>query len=200
MATTRTTAKKPRASLDRSIQRLRKQLADLAPYLGKGKPTRSLEEFDLETEHVIADLLGETSELLEAYEYAELGEAAGLVNMPEEAPEGRGMDGERQRLLQRSRVLESCVSELEARQSAEPKKRRNAHRSTGEPNTSLEVRSLNQDVSLREAGQHMQKWKGTHDEGTGHPAFSCDARWSHHRSHFGIEYSAVLLRRGLATG
>jgi hypothetical protein len=132
MATTRTTAKKPRASLDRSIQRLRKQLADLAPYLGKGKPTRSLEEFDLETEHVIADLLGETSELLEAYEYAELGEAAGLVNMPDQAPEGRGMDGERQRLLQRSRVLESCVSELEARQSAEPKKRRNAHRSTGD--------------------------------------------------------------------
>ena len=113
--------------------------------------------------------LGLGFSLLETYEYAELGEAAGLVNMPDEAPEGRGMDGERQRLLQRSRVLENCVSELEARQSAEPKKRRNAHRSTGEPNTSLEVRSLNQDVSLREAGQHMQKWKGTHDEGTGQP-------------------------------
>jgi hypothetical protein len=80
---------------------------------------------------------------------------------------------------------------------------RNAEMLTGPQVTehmSLEVRSLNQDVSLREAGQHMQKWKGTHDEGTGHPAFSCDARWSHHRSHFGIEYSAVLLRRGLATG
>ena len=163
MATTRTTAKKPRASLDRSIERLRKQLADLAPYLGKGKPTRSLEEFDLETEHLIADLLGETSELLEAYEYAELGEAAGLVNMPDEAPEGTGMDGERQRLLQRSRVLESCVSELEARRSAEPKKRKIGRELLTGPQVaehmSLEVRSLHQDVSLREAGQHMQKWK-----------------------------------------
>ncbi len=36
MATTRTTLKKPRVSLDRSIEHLRKQLADLAPYLGKG--------------------------------------------------------------------------------------------------------------------------------------------------------------------
>ncbi|MEP6886883.1 MAG: hypothetical protein ABI945_01020 [Nitrospirales bacterium] len=54
MATTRTTLKKPRVSLDRSIEHLRKQLAGLAPYLGKGKPTRSLEEFDLETEHLIA--------------------------------------------------------------------------------------------------------------------------------------------------
>ena len=49
---------------------------------------------------------------------------------------------------------------------------RNAEMLTGPQVTehmSLEVRSLNQDVSLREAGQHMQKWKGTHDEGTGQP-------------------------------
>lgn len=79
MARTRTTAKEPRASLDRSLERLRKQLVNLAPYLSKGKSNRSLEEFDLETEHLIADLLGETSDLLEAYEYAERGEAAGLT-------------------------------------------------------------------------------------------------------------------------
>ena len=66
MDTTRTTPKKPRVSVDRSIERLRKQLADFAPYLGKGKPTRNLDEFDLETEHLIADLLGEASELLDA--------------------------------------------------------------------------------------------------------------------------------------
>ena len=84
----RTTPKKPRVSLDRSIEQLRKQLAEFASFLGKGKPTRSLDEFDFDTERMIADLLGETSESLEAYEYAELGEAAGLVNMPDEAPEG----------------------------------------------------------------------------------------------------------------
>jgi CBS domain-containing protein len=163
MATTQPTPKKPRVSLDRSIERLRKQLAELALYLGKGTPTRSLEEFDMETERLIGDLLGETSDLLEAYEYAELGEAAGLVNMTDEAPEGTGMDGQRQRLLQRSRVLESCVSELEARRAAEPKKPQAGRQALIGPqiveHMSPEIRSLHQDASLREAGQLMQKWK-----------------------------------------
>jgi CBS domain-containing protein len=118
----RTTPSKPRVSLDRSIERMRKQLAEFAPFLGKGKQTRSLEEFDLETERLIEELLGQTSNLLHAYEYAELGEAAGLVNMTDEAPEGTGMDSDRQSLLQRGRVIESCVSELEARRSTAPKK------------------------------------------------------------------------------
>jgi len=72
----RTTPSKPRISLDRSIERMRKQLAEFGPFLGKGKPTHSLEEFDLETEWLIDGLLGQTSDLLHAYEYAELGEAA----------------------------------------------------------------------------------------------------------------------------
>ncbi|MBU6434189.1 MAG: CBS domain-containing protein [Nitrospirae bacterium] len=163
MDTTRTTLKKPRVSLDRSIERLRKQLADFAPYLGKGKPTRSLEEFDLETERLIADLLGETSELLEAYEYAELGEAAGLVNMPDEAPEGTGMDSLRQSLLQRSRVLETCISELEARRSDEPKKHKTGRQVLTGPQVaehmSFEIRNVSHDASLREAGRLMQQWK-----------------------------------------
>jgi signal-transduction protein with cAMP-binding, CBS, and nucleotidyltransferase domain len=163
MDTVHATPKKPRVSLDRSIERLRKQLADFAPYLGKGKPTRSLEEFDMETERLIVDLLGETSELLEAYEYAELGEAAGLVNMTDEAPEGTGMDSLRQSLLQRSRVLETCVSELEARRSGEPKKRKTSRQVLTGPQVaehmSLEIRSVSQDASLREAGQFMQQWK-----------------------------------------
>jgi len=142
---------------------MREQLVQLAPYLGKGKPTRSLEEFDLETERLIGDLLGETSDLLEAYEYAELGEAAGLVNMTDEAPEGTGMDSQRQNLLQRSRVLESCVSELETRRAAEPKKPKGDRQALIGPQVaehmSLEIRSLSQDASLREAGQLMQKWK-----------------------------------------
>ena len=81
----RTTPSQPRVSLDRNIERMRKQLAEFAPFLGKGKQTRSLEEFDLETERLIEELLGQTSNLLHAYEYAELGEAAGLVNY-----DGRG--------------------------------------------------------------------------------------------------------------
>lgn len=163
MDRTRTTPKKPRVSLDRSIERLRKQLADFAPYLGKGIPTRSLDEFDLETERLIADLLGETSESLEAYEYAEVGEAGGLVNMTDEAPEGTGMDSLRQSLLQRSRVLETCISELEARRSDEPKKHKTGRQVLTGPQVaehmSFEIRNVSQDASLRDAGQLMQQWK-----------------------------------------
>ncbi|TKS62555.1 MAG: signal transduction protein [Nitrospira sp.] len=158
----RTTPSKPRVSLDRSIERMRKQLAEFATFLGRGKQTRSLEEFDLETERLIEDLLGQASDLLHAYEYAELGEAAGLVNMTDEAPEGTGMDSQRQSLLQRGRVLESCVAELEARRSAEPKKTKIGPTLTGPQvaeHMSLDIRNVSQDTSLREAGQQMQQWK-----------------------------------------
>ena len=158
----RTTPPKSRVSLDRSIERIRKQLAEFAPFLGKGKPTLSLEEFDMETERLIKDLLGQASDLLHAYEYAELGEAAGLVNMTDEAPEGTGMDSDRQSLLQRGRVLESCVAKLEARRSAEPKKAKIGATLTGPQvaeHMSLEIRNVSQDASLRETGQLMQQWK-----------------------------------------
>jgi CBS domain-containing protein len=158
----RSTPSKPRVSLDRNIERMRKQLADFAPFLGKGKQTLSLEEFDLETERLIEELLGQTSDLLHAYEYAELGEAAGLVNMTDEAPEGTGMDSERQSLLQRGRVLESCVSELEARRSAGTKKGKVGRTLKGPQiaeHMSTEVRDVSQDASLRQAAQLMQQWK-----------------------------------------
>lgn len=160
MAVTRTASKKPRISLDHSIERMRKQLSGLAPYVKKGKASGSLEEFDAESERLIAESLGETSSLLDAYQYAQLGEAAGLVNMTEEAPESIGLDSERQSLMQRSRVLESCVSELEARRAIEPKKLR--HVLTGpqvSEHMSADLRSVPQSASLREAGQLMQKWK-----------------------------------------
>ncbi|HVG01736.1 MAG TPA: CBS domain-containing protein [Nitrospira sp.] len=163
MSTTRATPKRARVSLDRSIERLRKQLTDLATYLGKGIPRRDLGEFDQETGALIADLLGETSELLDAYEYAQFGEAAGLVNMTDEAPENAGGDNQRQRLLQRCRVLESCIAELEARRAAEPKSTQASRQALIGPQVaehmSADIRSLSQDASLREAGQLMEKSK-----------------------------------------
>ena len=162
MASTRTASKKPRLSLDRSIERMRKHLAELAVFVKKGKGGRTLEEFDSESERLIAELLGETSGLLDAYQYAQLGEAAGLVNMTEEAPESIGLDSERQSLLQRSRVLESCVSELEARRAAEPKKYSNRQALTGPQvaeHMSPDLRSVPHTATLREAGRLMQKWK-----------------------------------------
>ena len=71
----------PRVSLDRNIDRLRQQLARLTPFLSKGKAHAAsiLEGFDLETERMISEVFGETSEMLEAYEHAQLGEAALLL-------------------------------------------------------------------------------------------------------------------------
>jgi signal-transduction protein with cAMP-binding, CBS, and nucleotidyltransferase domain len=160
----RPSSKPSRLSIDRSIDRMRKQLDELGGFLGrnKGTPARSLEEFDVETERLIADLLGEHAELLDAYEYAELGEASGLVNMTGEAPESVGLDG-RQSVLQRSRVLESCISELEARRVAEPKRTRSGRHILIGPQVaehmSPEIRTIPQVATLREAGRLMQQWK-----------------------------------------
>ena len=152
-----------RLSLDRNIERLREQLGQLRSYFGKSAVTRTLEEFDLETERLISDILGESSDLLGAYEYAQMGEAAGLVNMTDEAPESIGLDGERQTLFQRSRVLESCIAELEARRAAGTKgQNRNAQLFIGPQvaeHLSPDIRIVQQDASLREAGLLMEKWK-----------------------------------------
>lgn len=152
-----------RLSLDRNIERLRNQLAQIASYLGKGKITRSLDEFDLETERLIGDILGETSELLDAYEYAQMGEAGGLVNLTDEAPESTGLDGQRQTLLQRCRVLESCIAELEARRAAGTKGRKRTEHALIGPQVaehmSPEIRSVSHDATLREAGELMDRWK-----------------------------------------
>ena len=161
--TTVTQPPRRRLSLDRNIERLREQLDQLASYLGKRKITRSLEEFDLETERLISDILGESSELLDAYEYAQMGEAAGLVNMTDEAPESTGLDGERQRLLQRSRVLESCIAEVEARRAAGTKGvKENTVALIGPQvaeHLSPDIRSVLDTATLLEAGQQMEQWK-----------------------------------------
>lgn len=160
-----TTSATRRLSIDRNIERLRQQLANLKPFLGKKKetPSMSLPEFDLETERLISDVLGETSELLEAYEYAQMGEASGLVNMTDEAPEGGGLDAERQSLLQRSRVLESCIAELEARRAESAKKVKSGTQAVIGPHVashmSPEIRSVPSSSTLREASQRMQEWR-----------------------------------------
>jgi CBS domain-containing protein len=156
-------SKKPRISVDRSIERMRTHLAELASHVKKGKASRSLEDVDAECERLIAESLGETSGLLDAYQYAQLGEAAGLVNMTEEAPESIGLDSERQNLLQRTRVVESCLAELEARRAAEPKRLHSDRQMLTGPQVSehmsADLRSVPQTATLREAGRLMQQWK-----------------------------------------
>lgn len=160
-----TTTPTRRGSLDRNIERLRQQLAGLAPFLGKGKvqSALTLAEFDLETERLISEVLGETSEMLDAYEYAQLGEAAGLVNLTDEAPEGGGQDSDRQSLLQRHRVLESCVAELEARRAAVAKRPGGESQAVIGPQVveymTPDIRTVHVDMTLREASLLMQEWK-----------------------------------------
>lgn len=154
-------------SLDRNIERLRQQLARLTPFLAKekGKAATRLEEFDLETERLIREVLGKTSKMVEAYDYAQVGEAAGLVNFPDEAPEGGAgaRDADRESLNQRKRVLESCIVELEARRAAVAKKKGK------DPNLLIgpqvaehmtpDIRSVHVDTTLKEAGRRMQEWR-----------------------------------------
>jgi CBS domain-containing protein len=151
--------------LDRSIERMRRQLGKLAPFLakGKGQTASTLEECDAETERLITEVFGESSEMLEAYAYAQFGDASGLVNLTDEAPEGGGQDSERQSLMQRNRVLESCIAELEARRAAVAKKPQPGPQVLIGPqildHMSPEIRSVNVNDTLKEASQRMQQWK-----------------------------------------
>jgi CBS domain-containing protein len=153
--------------LDRSIERLRQQLAELVPFLSnwRDKDERVLDEFDVVSGKLIRDALGEASDMAETYEYAQFGEAGGLVNFPDEAPEvGAGdRDLARESLNQRKRVLESCIAELEARRAAVGKKKQQGPYVLIGPQVtdhmSHEIRTVRVNASLKEAGQLMQQWR-----------------------------------------
>jgi len=147
--------------VDRDIERLRQQLAKFQPLLSRKSTAGSLEEFDLATERLLGRVFGEASELLEAYEYAKLGEAASLVNLPEEAQESGAHDIPREALHQRKRVLESCISELEAIRPSRigPNGSKGLAWARVADYMSHEVRSVHKDAVVKEAGRLLQKWK-----------------------------------------
>ncbi len=103
--------------------------------------------------------------MVEAYEYAQVGEAAGLVNFPDEAPEGGAStrDVDRESLNQRKRVVESCIAELEARRAQLAKKKLATKATLVGPQVgdhmSPEIRTIPMTASLRDAGRRMQEWK-----------------------------------------
>lgn len=160
MTTTKDSVQSTIATLDQDIQQFRQQLAALKTFL-MNSATTSIEEFDLATEELIAAAFGRSSANLETYEYAELGEAGGLVNLTEEAPEGANLDENRESLRQRQRVLESCVADLEARraQAAAGTKSKKASGPKVADFMSPSVRSISQDATLKEAAQFLQEWK-----------------------------------------
>ncbi len=148
-------------NLDRDIQRLREQIEKLTPYFSE-KPAMPLEEFDLTSEQLLTEIFGSSSDMVEAYAYAELGEIGSRINLPEEAQEGGAHDTARESLQQRKRVLESCIVDLESRRAAAAKKpaRPKIH---GGPTVSEymadTIRAIPLESTLKDAAQQMQTWK-----------------------------------------
>ena len=109
-------------SLEGDLARMKLQLELFLKILSTHETASGLEEFDATTEQVIGEIFGSSSEMMEAYSYAQLGEAGGLINLPEEAQGPGEQDTERLGLHQRERVLERCIAELEARRAQKGKK------------------------------------------------------------------------------
>ncbi len=155
-------AKPDRAkSLDQDIRRLRKQLDILKQHLMTEPSVEVLDEFDAVVEDLLAEVFGRSSAILDTYEYAEFGEAAGLLNLTDEAPEGANAQSQRETIRQRHRVLESAIADLESRRASLAKATQ-PRKTTGPPISDFmagTVRAISLDASLREAGQALQKWK-----------------------------------------
>lgn len=148
-------------TLDRDINRLRQQLDVLKKYLMEEPSAASLNEFDSGTEDILIDAFGSSSPLLDTYEYAQFGEAAGLMNLPEISTEGATHHSQRETIRQRQRVLESGIADLEARRASLSQKSKK--RKVSGPKVSdymaKSVRSVSPEATLREVGQCLQKWK-----------------------------------------
>ena len=149
------------STIDRDIDQLRKQLTTLKGYLRTEPSPGVLVEFDAHTEDLIGEIMGSSSPMLDAYAYATVGEAGGLMNVPDEGLEGSTHESQRETLRQRQRVLESCVAELETRRSAADQKARS--KSTSGPQvldyTSQKIRSVSMDTTLKEVGRLFRELK-----------------------------------------
>ena len=147
-------------SLDQDIHRLRQQLEVLKKHLMTEPSAEIINEFDAVTEDLLLEAFGSSSPLLDTYEYAEVGEAAGLMNLTDEAPEGTDSQTQREMIRQRLRVLESAIADLEARRASLAKETRK-RKTTGPRVTDYmagTVRAISLDSTLREAGQCLKKW------------------------------------------
>ncbi|MBA3611922.1 MAG: CBS domain-containing protein [Nitrospirales bacterium] len=148
-------------TLDQDITRIRQQLEIIKKFLTAEPSPASLNEFDSTTEDILADAFGSSSPLLDTYDYAQLGEAAGLMNLPEGAPEGTTHQSQRETVRQRQRVLESGIADLEARRASlaqESRKRKDPGPNVADYMAKT-VRSVSLDTTLQEVGQCLQKWK-----------------------------------------
>lgn len=149
--------------VDRNIDQINELLMRFKPFLSRRSNTARLPDFDAAAEQTLAEIFGEAAALVEAYEYAKVGEAAGLVNLPEEAQEAGAQDMDRESLQQRKRVLESAISELEAHRKGGAKSSRKSVKGIATVRVaeymSSEVRSIAASATIKDAGRLLQKLK-----------------------------------------
>lgn len=149
--------------VDRNIDRINDLLSRFKPFLSRRSNPAKLGDFDAEVEQTLGEVFGTASDFVETYEYAKVGEAASLINLPEEAQENGAQDVERESLQQRKRVLESAISELEhQRKNADKSNRKNAKGASTvrvAEYMSSEVRSIAATATLKDAGRLLQKLK-----------------------------------------
>jgi CBS domain-containing protein len=147
--------------LDRQIEQFRDRLSNFPGLSSRRRSVGSLEQFDEEAEELIGQVFGVSSNEIEAYHYAKLGEA-GLL--PEEAQENGAHDVERESLHQRKQVLESCLAQLTLRKAARGAERPKeaADRFSVKKVADFmcpDVRSVHRAAPIKEAGRLLQKWK-----------------------------------------
>jgi CBS domain-containing protein len=148
--------------LDEHIEELHEALRAFQPFLSRRKNSASLEAFDEDTEELLGEVFGASSDALEAYQYAKLGET-GLL--PEEAQEAGAHDVERESLHQRRQVLASCLAKLELKKATRIGRER--RRTISDLLDGLkvadfmcsDVRSIHRAASIKEAGRLLQKWR-----------------------------------------
>ena len=89
-------------------------LLDKLETLSKGQVDQpALAEFDRDTEDLLAKTFGKANPHMETYQYALMGEAEALVNLPESAQESLSQDMAMKAVQQRRQVLQGILPQIE---------------------------------------------------------------------------------------
>jgi len=102
----------PAISRTQRVERHIHKLESLSQAETLNEMSETLAAFDAESEQLLTDLYGPDDARLESYQYAILGEAEAIVNLPESAQLPPDRDDFKKSLQQRRQLLQGCVSEL----------------------------------------------------------------------------------------
>ena len=101
-------------NLSERVASLEQRIQECDALLARDTSNEAIHDFDEGTELLLSEVFGNPSEILEAYAYAQLGEAGSWINLPEEGQLEGEQDMERQSLHQRQGVLKQALAELNA--------------------------------------------------------------------------------------